>query len=150
MSELQRIWSGGRAGPPIERIGAWPEFACKGSCFALVHDALPDAMTQGVEVVAGLFRFLCGPPATFESVAAECDRSGAICYCIDDEMVSCFIPLAAPVHACGLGEDWLCVQCADRAWHRPQVYEPFFGDFGPLNLGHTYNFCKRTNEFLEV
>jgi len=32
----------------------------------------------------------------------------------------------------------------------PQVYEPFFGDFGPLNLGHTYNFCKRTNDLLQV
>ena len=60
-------------------------------------------MTQGVEIVAGLFRFLCGPPATFESVVAECDRSGAICYCIDDEMASCFIPLAAPVYACNAG-----------------------------------------------
>ena len=107
-------------------------------------------MTQGVEIVAGLFRFLSGPPATFESVVAECDRSGAICYCIDDEMASCFIPLAAPVHACNAGSYLLALHCAETACHRSQVYEPFFGDFGPLNLGHTYNFCRRTNDLLQV
>jgi len=103
MSELQRIWSGGPAGPPTANTRTQRDVAWNGSCFALVHDALPGAMTQGVEIVAGLFRFLCGPPATFESVVAECDRSGAICYCIDDEMASCFIPLAAPVYACNAG-----------------------------------------------
>ncbi|KAK9823515.1 hypothetical protein WJX72_003342 [[Myrmecia] bisecta] len=29
------------------------------------------------------------------------------------------------------------------------VYEPFFADFGPLNLGQTYRFCQRTNAMLQ-
>lgn len=33
---------------------------------------------------------------------------------------------------------------------RHQVYEPFYADFGPLNLGKTYRFCARTAELLEV
>jgi hypothetical protein len=32
----------------------------------------------------------------------------------------------------------------------PQLYEPFFADFGPLNLGKTYRFCARTNQLLQV
>ena len=32
----------------------------------------------------------------------------------------------------------------------PQLYEPFYADFGPLNLGKTYRFCARTAELLEV
>ena len=31
-----------------------------------------------------------------------------------------------------------------------QEYEPFYGDFGPLNLGHSYNFCMRANELVQV
>ena len=31
-----------------------------------------------------------------------------------------------------------------------QLYEPFFADFGPLNLGKTYRFCARTNQLLQV
>ena len=108
-------------------------------------------MTQGVEVVPGLFRFLCGPPATFESVAAECDRSGAICFCIDNDMVRCFIPLAGSVHAwSGPSSSLVAFGYTEPACEPPQVYEPFFGDFGPLNLGHTYNFCKRVNDLLHV
>ena len=34
--------------------------------------------------------------------------------------------------------------------HPPQLYEPFYADFGPLNLGKTYRFCARTAELLEV
>lgn len=29
------------------------------------------------------------------------------------------------------------------------LYEPFFADFGPLNLGRTYRFCQRTAELLQ-
>ena len=29
-----------------------------------------------------------------------------------------------------------------------QVYEPFFADFGPLNLGKTYRFCQKVNAYL--
>ena len=31
-----------------------------------------------------------------------------------------------------------------------QVYEPFFADFGPLNLGLAYRYCQRTAELLKV
>lgn len=31
-----------------------------------------------------------------------------------------------------------------------QLYEPFFADFGPLNLGKTYRFCMRTQALLAV
>ena len=64
-------------------------------------------MTQGVEVVPGLFRFLCGPPATLESVAAECDRSGAICFCIDNEMVR-LLHTPCGVRTCMHGRTCLC------------------------------------------
>lgn len=30
------------------------------------------------------------------------------------------------------------------------VYEPFFADFGPLNLGCTYRFCQKINTLLKV
>ena len=31
-----------------------------------------------------------------------------------------------------------------------QIYEPFFEDFGPLNLGQAYRFCCRTNALRQV
>ncbi len=31
-----------------------------------------------------------------------------------------------------------------------QLYEPFFADFGPLNLGKTYRFCQKTKQLLQV
>ena len=30
------------------------------------------------------------------------------------------------------------------------LYNPFFADFGPLNMGHTYRFCKALNAKLET
>ena len=30
------------------------------------------------------------------------------------------------------------------------MYEPFYADFGPLNLGLTYRFCQKTQEVLQV
>jgi len=38
---------------------------------------------------------------------------------------------------------------ANRA-ARAQLYEPFYADFGPLNLGHAYKFCRRTAELVQV
>ncbi|KAK9839607.1 hypothetical protein WJX81_000477 [Elliptochloris bilobata] len=29
------------------------------------------------------------------------------------------------------------------------VYEPFYADFGPLNLGHAFKYCRRTAELLQ-
>ena len=31
-----------------------------------------------------------------------------------------------------------------------QCYEPFFADFGPLNLGLTYRFCTKLDALLQV
>lgn len=31
-----------------------------------------------------------------------------------------------------------------------QLYEPFYADFGPLNLGKTYRFCEQTKQLLLV
>jgi hypothetical protein len=31
-----------------------------------------------------------------------------------------------------------------------KVYEPFYADFGPLNLGRTYRFCEITARLLRV
>lgn len=31
-----------------------------------------------------------------------------------------------------------------------QLYEPFYADFGPLNLGKTYRFCEHTKQLLQV
>lgn len=31
-----------------------------------------------------------------------------------------------------------------------QLYEPFFADFGPLNLGRTFRFCQQTKQLLQV
>ena len=33
---------------------------------------------------------------------------------------------------------------------RAQLYEPFYADFGPLNLGHAFKYCRRTAELLQV
>jgi hypothetical protein len=32
----------------------------------------------------------------------------------------------------------------------PQLYEPFFADFGPLNLGLAYRYCTKLHQLLEV
>jgi hypothetical protein len=32
----------------------------------------------------------------------------------------------------------------------PQVYEPFYADFGPLNMGRTFRFCEITARLLKV
>lgn len=32
----------------------------------------------------------------------------------------------------------------------PQLYEPFYEDFGPLNLGKTHKFVMRTHQLLQV
>jgi len=32
----------------------------------------------------------------------------------------------------------------------PQLYEPFYADFGPLNLGRTYRFCEITARMIKV
>lgn len=31
-----------------------------------------------------------------------------------------------------------------------QLYEPFYADFGPLNLGKTHRFCEHTQQLLKV
>lgn len=31
-----------------------------------------------------------------------------------------------------------------------QLYEPFYADFGPLNLGKTHRFCEHTKQLLQV
>lgn len=33
---------------------------------------------------------------------------------------------------------------------RAQLFEPFFADFGPLNLGKAYRYCRTTRELLQV
>ena len=113
-------------------------------------------MTQGVDILPGLLKFLCGPPATWEAVQIECKRAKALCYCIDTEMVRLvaprcgwWTPNSSFARSAGLvirrKPEW-AKHCAVRC----QEYEPFFGDFGPLNMGHTYNFCMRTNALLLV
>lgn len=37
-----------------------------------------------------------------------------------------------------------------RACVYKQIYEPFFADFGPLNLACTYRFCRKLHQLLEV
>ena len=32
----------------------------------------------------------------------------------------------------------------------PQVYQPFFADFGPLNLGQAFRFCQKLRAALKV
>lgn len=46
-------------------------------------------------------------------------------------------------------------QCADPLppllpCRRAQLYEPFYADFGPLNLGKTHRFCETTKQLLQV
>jgi hypothetical protein len=31
-----------------------------------------------------------------------------------------------------------------------QLFEPFFADFGPLNLGKAYRYCRTTRELLQA
>ena len=36
-----------------------------------------------------------------------------------------------------------------RAPPAPQIYEGFFADFGPLNLGDTYRFCRKVHQLID-
>lgn len=75
--------------------------------------------------------------------ASEFSRTHLV-YSIDDELVSWR----------ERGDGFFSSVVSMRARSPPflctQLYEPFYADFGPLNLGKTYRFCARTAELLEV
>jgi hypothetical protein len=103
-----------------------------------------------VDIIPGRYAvcFLRQPDAqNYSAIAAS-----GISYCIDDELVSCceLHSAAGPVSLVFL---WLSV------WglvpHTTlslllQLYEPFYADFGPLNLGKTHRFCEHTKQLLQV
>lgn len=99
-----------------------------------------------MEIIAGLFYFVATKrpdSVRYSSVAQQ-----HICYCIDDELVrmgarsGCLTELPGASLAG-------CVMCRVRP-SLVQLYEPFFADFGPLNLGKTYRFCQKTKQLLQV
>lgn len=100
---------------------------------------------QAVDIIPGRYAvcFLRHPDGEkFSKIAAS-----GISYCIDDELVSSSelqeqMPPAAACPALG--------PCLTRSCLLLQLYEPFYADFGPLNLGKTYRFCEHTKQLLQV
>lgn len=100
-----------------------------------------------MDIIPGRYAvcFLRQPDAQkYSAIAAS-----GISYCIDDELVSCseLHPAAGPVFL------WLSVW--GLVSHTTlslllQLYEPFYADFGPLNLGKTHRFCEHTKQLLQV
>lgn len=66
----------------------------------------------------------------------------AVCYSIDSELVR-----KTQGNLCHQFLPWFV---SHRATHCAQRYEPFYADFGPLNLGHAFKYCRRTAELLQV
>ena len=75
------------------------------------------------------------------AIARSSLAASAILYCIDRELVSLEACLPTLL-VCNLL--WMVSELL------AQIYEPFFEDFGPLNLGQAYRFCCRTNTLRQV
>jgi hypothetical protein len=112
----------------------------------------PAAAPQAVEVIPG--RYYATALKYADSLARSRTAAAAVCYCIDHELVR------------GASQPGVCPQPGKKATRaqpagdgaptspaRPaplQLYEPFYADFGPLNLGKTFRFCEITARLLEV
>jgi len=99
---------------------------------------------QAVDIIPGRYAvcFLRHPDgAKYSAIAAS-----GISYSIDDELVSC-CPELQDMHSCCSS---CCMAACSHLTFPVQLYEPFYADFGPLNLGKTYRFCEHTKQLLQV
>jgi hypothetical protein len=112
----------------------------------------PAPFSQAVEIIAGRYylTILKHPDSISRSPAA----AASVCYCIDADLVrACVCVCCSCVHATCVGlsgqhQHPYRRHSSHRALHIPQLYEPFYADFGPLNLGKTYRFCELTARLL--
>jgi hypothetical protein len=113
---------------------------------ALELIGLTHTAVQTVEIIPGRYAvcFLKHPDAAkYSSIAAS-----GISYCIDDELVSCCIELLWAMSK--FSHNHPIWPMSDVNMLLLQLYEPFYADFGPLNLGKTYRFCEHTKQLLQV
>lgn len=95
---------------------------------------------QAIEIVPGRYYvcFLKRADSPTYSVIANTNIS----YCIDNELVRW--------SAVVIREALAPFEHVSPPLAYLQLYEPFYADFGPLNLGKTYRFCEHTRQLLQV
>jgi hypothetical protein len=133
---------------------------------------------QAVEIIPG--RFYATALKRPESLSRSAIACSSLCYCIDHDLVRGAARGVAwhGMGAAGGGARSWRSECARHDGGRtlgaaaprqappprarltqaphapralpPQLYEPFYADFGPLNLGRTYRFCQITARLLKV
>lgn len=142
-----------------QRYEPW-DWQSRGNCQEpLLKRKSPSA--QAVEIIPGRYYVvvLRHPDGVLRSPIA----ASSICYCIDQDLVRAGTVAAAQsdlhvgqppacaaagLHAvCNARTSFLITSCSSCPL---QLYEPFFQDFGPLNLGRTYRFCEITSRLLQV
>lgn len=98
---------------------------------------------QAIEIIKGRYylAFLKQPDALQRSAIA----ASSVCYCIDNELVRLAI-WDVSNHSLPVSQQRLLTLHPSLL----QLYEPFYADFGPLNLGKTYRFCELTKRLLQV
>jgi len=84
---------------------------------------------------------------SFEAFNANQDVQSAMRYCIDLELVRS--SSAALLRALGGPDEGFCTSCTYLTACL-QIYYPFFKDFGPLDLGLAFRFCRKTAQLLQV
>ena len=99
-------------------------------------------MLQAVDIVAGRLTFLVVTDR--EAFADGMASETFLAYNIDKELV-----FLVPSARCSLA---VASQSDYSLSHHlaMQVYWPFFKDFGPLNLGLAFRFCRKTAQLLQV
>lgn len=98
-----------------------------------------------------------------EALSASPTARKSICFSIDNELVGFARPVVTGRFAHAKPSYHRVFRCPHRKKPRPpqarqltpplaslQIYEPFFADFGPLNLGQAYRFCEKTSAMLKV
>ncbi len=99
-------------------------------------------MPQAVDIVAGRLTFLVVTDR--EAFADRIASEEFLAFSIDNELVIC-VPSARSSLALASQSDY------SLSHHLAmQVYWPFFKDFGPLNLGLAFRFCRKTAQLLQV
>ncbi len=95
--------------------------------------------TQAVNIIAGRLTFVAVHNLT--AFRDNEDVQASTAYCIDEELVRIGPAVFSLALGLGLGRH-LCAAT--------QVYYPFYKDFGPLNLGLAFRFCRQTAQALQV
>ena len=97
---------------------------------------------QAVDIVAGRLTFLVVTDR--EALADRIASEDFLAFSIDNELVRCVLSARSSLALASQSDYSL-------SHHLPmQVYWPFFKDFGPLNLGLAFRFCRKTAQLLQV